>query len=77
MSYSPRKRHRKSLPLSLVQTDLPIPSRRDDNPDDGSVLALKEIGLLSRLVFTSTDLRLVDLERIRKYLMGAILGGSN
>ena len=44
----------------------------DDNPDSGSVAALKAAGLSSRLIIASTDDRPDDLVRVRQELAGQI-----
>ena len=41
----------------------------DDNPDSGSVAALKAVGLSSRLIVASTDRHIDDLGRVRKMLV--------
>ena len=44
----------------------------DDNPDDASVDALKEAGLLDRLITVSTDRQPEDLVRVRRVLASAV-----
>ena len=45
----------------------------DDNPDSGSVAALKAAGLSSRLIIASTDDRPDDLVRVRQEFINALL----